>query len=107
MSGSPEREAAAKARSKIRRELDDKEVVSTSPRKGKKCTDNNIGPTCFKGKGFRLRDSKEFSRLAPSKSNTPQHSSDSDGDIITTLLLWQKEELGENKIPCERDSSML
>ena len=70
MSGRPEREAAAKAKSKI---------------------------LCFTGKGYRLKDGKEFSRLPPLKSNSHQHSSNSDGDIITALFAMEKCGVGEGK----------
>ena len=107
MSGRPEREEAAKARSKIRRELDDEEVVVTPTGKRKKCTDNNIGPTRFKGKSFCHKDGKTFYGLPPSNSNTPHHSSNSGGNVITALFAIVKGGVGENKIPYERDSSML
>ena len=79
MSGHPEREAAVKAKSKILH---------------------------FTGKGYHLRDGKEFSGLPPLKSNTPHHLSNSDGDIITALFAMAKGG-GGRKITCKRYSSIL
>ena len=71
MSGRPEREAAKNAKSKIR----------------------GFGW----GKGYRLKDGKAFSGLPPLKSNTPQHSPNSDWDIITALFAMAKGGVGGGK----------